>query len=112
MSSTRRIPLSTVTLPRVSARFDSRCLKIACDDGVDDSRTAQRRCPWPPGDAEDLLVFQMNDVEEKHREAAKGVAFVSPPARRPWGYGAELLDPDGHLLLLWDEVSIREKGSG
>jgi hypothetical protein len=55
----------------------------------------------------------MNDVEEKHRElAAKGVAFVSPPARRPCGYGAELLDPDGHLRLLWDEVSVREKGSG
>jgi len=27
-----------------------------------------------------------------------------------WGYGAELLDPDGYRIHLWDEVSMREKG--
>ena len=59
------------------------------------------------------LTFQVNDVEDTHRRlAANGVAFVSPPAKRFWGYGAELLDPDGHLVLLWDEVSMRDKGSG
>ena len=60
-----------------------------------------------------VLTFQVDDVEAKHRElAAVGVAFVSPPAKRFWGYGAELTDPDGHLILLWDERSMREKGQG
>src|SRR5262249_49639038 len=55
------------------------------------------------------LTFQVGDVEDTHRRlAARGVAFVSPPAKRFWGYGAELLDPDGHRVLLWDEVSMRE----
>ncbi len=58
-----------------------------------------------------VLTFQVADVEDLHRRlAAAGVAFVSPPAKRFWGYGAELHDPDGHLVLLWDEVSMREKG--
>jgi len=57
------------------------------------------------------LTFQVQDVEHTHRElAAKGVPFISPPARRFWGYGAELLDPDGHLIFLWDQASMREKG--
>jgi catechol 2,3-dioxygenase-like lactoylglutathione lyase family enzyme len=25
-------------------------------------------------------------------------------------YGAELLDPDGYLVCLWDERTMREKG--
>jgi hypothetical protein len=28
------------------------------------------------------------------------------------GLCAELFDPDGYLLNLWDEVSMREKGGG
>ena len=42
--------------------------------------------------------------------AARGVAFVHPPQKVYWGYGAELLDPDGYRLRLWDEVTMREKG--
>ena len=58
-----------------------------------------------------VLTFQVDDVDDMHRRlAAAGVAFASPPAKRPWGYGAELHDPDGHLVLLWDELSMREKG--
>lgn len=56
-----------------------------------------------------VLTFQVDDVEETHRRlVAAGVSFVAPPGKRFWGYGAELRDPDGHLLLLWDEVSMRE----
>jgi catechol 2,3-dioxygenase-like lactoylglutathione lyase family enzyme len=59
-----------------------------------------------------VLTFQVDDVEETHRRlAAAGVSFVAAPGKRFWGYGAELLDPDGHLVLLWDEVSMREKGA-
>jgi catechol 2,3-dioxygenase-like lactoylglutathione lyase family enzyme len=58
-----------------------------------------------------VLTFQIADVEETHRRlVAAGMRFVSPPGKRFWGYGAELHDPDGHLVLLWDEVSMREKG--
>jgi len=59
-----------------------------------------------------VLTFQVDDVEETHRRlAAGGVSFVAAPGKRFWGYGAELRDPDGHLVLLWDEVSMRGKGA-
>ncbi|HTR47895.1 MAG TPA: VOC family protein [Verrucomicrobiae bacterium] len=58
------------------------------------------------------LTIQVKDVDQTHRDlAAKGVAFRDAPKRYFWGYGAELLDPDGYLIRLWDEVSMREKGS-
>jgi catechol 2,3-dioxygenase-like lactoylglutathione lyase family enzyme len=59
------------------------------------------------------LVLQVADVEAKHRElAARGIEFHKPPGKYFWGYGAELFDPDGYLLNLWDEVSMRAKGGG
>jgi catechol 2,3-dioxygenase-like lactoylglutathione lyase family enzyme len=59
------------------------------------------------------LTLQVKDVEAKHRElASSGVKFEKPPGKYFWGYGAELYDPDGYLLNLWDEVSMREKGGG
>jgi catechol 2,3-dioxygenase-like lactoylglutathione lyase family enzyme len=36
--------------------------------------------------------------------------FVAQPQKLFWGYGAELRDPDGYLIRLWDEISMREKG--
>jgi catechol 2,3-dioxygenase-like lactoylglutathione lyase family enzyme len=58
------------------------------------------------------LTIQVADVDQMHKDlAAKGIAFRHPPARHFWGYGAELDDPDGYLIRLWDEVSMREKGS-
>ena len=57
------------------------------------------------------LTFQVDDVDAKHRElAARGVAFEKTPQKLMWGYGAELRDPDGYLVYLWDEQSMREKG--
>jgi predicted enzyme related to lactoylglutathione lyase len=57
------------------------------------------------------LTLQVADVDAKHQELARcGVQFVNPPSRLFWGYGAELTDPDGYLVMLWDEVSMREKG--
>jgi catechol 2,3-dioxygenase-like lactoylglutathione lyase family enzyme len=59
------------------------------------------------------FTIQVDDVEARHAElAAAGVAFVHPPMKAFWGYGAELLDPDGYRLQLWDETSMREKGAG
>ena len=44
------------------------------------------------------LTLQVDYVESKHQELASlGVNFVSPPKRLFWGYGAEVLDPDGYM---------------
>ena len=54
------------------------------------------------------LTIQVDNVESKHEELASlGVKFVSPPKRQFWGYGAEVLDPDGYMNHLWDEVTMR-----
>jgi catechol 2,3-dioxygenase-like lactoylglutathione lyase family enzyme len=53
------------------------------------------------------LTIQVDDVERKHKElSSAGVTFVSPPKRHYWGYGAEVLDPDGYMNHLWDEVTM------
>jgi predicted enzyme related to lactoylglutathione lyase len=53
----------------------------------------------------------VDNVEATHRQlAAAGISFVHPPKKVFWGYGAELHDPDGYTLRLWDEKSMREKG--
>lgn len=57
------------------------------------------------------LTIQVGDVDAKYRElAARGVPFQSAPQKLFWGYGAELRDPDGYLIMLWDERSMRDKG--
>ena len=54
------------------------------------------------------LTSQVDNVESKHQELASlGVKFVSPPKRQFWGYGAEVLDPEGYINHLWDEVTMR-----
>jgi len=53
------------------------------------------------------LTIQVGNVDTKHQELATlGVDFVSPPQRQFWGYGAEVLDPDGYMNHLWDEVTM------
>ena len=59
------------------------------------------------------LTFQVEDVDAKFEQlVARGVEFEKSPQRLFWGYGAELRDPDGYLVYLWDEKSMREKGGG
>jgi catechol 2,3-dioxygenase-like lactoylglutathione lyase family enzyme len=56
------------------------------------------------------LTLQVNNVDAKYEELrARGVEFVNPPGKNFWGYGAELRDPDGYQILIWDEVTMREK---
>jgi catechol 2,3-dioxygenase-like lactoylglutathione lyase family enzyme len=58
-----------------------------------------------------VLTFQVDDVDAKYRAlAAAGVDFKHSPQKLSWGYGAELVDPDGYLVCLWDERSMKEKG--
>jgi uncharacterized glyoxalase superfamily protein PhnB len=40
---------------------------------------------------------------------ARGVAFAHAPQKTYWGYGAELRDPDGYLIRLWDERSMKAR---
>ena len=57
------------------------------------------------------LTLQVADVEAKHAQlAARGVRFEKLPQKLYWGYGAELSDPDGYRVHVWDEKSMREKG--
>jgi catechol 2,3-dioxygenase-like lactoylglutathione lyase family enzyme len=63
--------------------------------------------------AEGLAMwFCVEDVDAfyaRHRETA---TFVHGPQRTLWGYGgygAELLDPTGHVVRLWDEASMRDQ---
>lgn len=63
--------------------------------------------PAPNGTA---LWFEVADVDASFAElSARGVAFAHAPRKTYWGYGAELVDPDGYLLRLWDERTMREK---
>lgn len=54
------------------------------------------------------LWFQVADVDATFAEwSARGVAFAHGPRKSYWGYGAELSDPDGYLIRLWDERSMK-----
>jgi len=53
------------------------------------------------------LTIRVGNVDSKYHELSNaGVPFVSPPRRQFWGYGAEVLDPDGYMNHLWDEVTM------
>ena len=57
------------------------------------------------------MYFQVDSVDTKFKELqSKGVQFVNQPGSYFWGYGAELRDPDGYQILLWDRRSMRAKG--
>ncbi|MGZ5910343.1 MAG: VOC family protein [Reyranella sp.] len=56
------------------------------------------------------LWFQVDDVDATFAEwTARGVAFSHGPQKNFWGYGPELADPDGYIVRLWDERTMREK---
>jgi catechol 2,3-dioxygenase-like lactoylglutathione lyase family enzyme len=58
-----------------------------------------------------VLTFRIDDVDKRSSELeSRGIAFDTPPRKLFWGYGAELKDPDGYLVRLWDEASMKEKG--
>jgi predicted enzyme related to lactoylglutathione lyase len=57
------------------------------------------------------LFFEVDDVEETYRRlVARGLTFLCAPQKLFWGYGAELSDPDGYRIGLWDERTMKEKG--
>jgi catechol 2,3-dioxygenase-like lactoylglutathione lyase family enzyme len=62
---------------------------------------AGRRC---------ALTIQVDNVDSKYAELhGRGVQFEKAPTKNFWGYGAELRDPSGYLVMLWDEKTMKEK---
>jgi catechol 2,3-dioxygenase-like lactoylglutathione lyase family enzyme len=58
-----------------------------------------------------VVTFRVEDVDALARTLqANGVKFSAAPQKLFWGYGAELRDPDGYLVRLWDERSMKAKG--
>ena len=56
------------------------------------------------------LWFQVDDVDVTFKTwSERGVAFAHGPQKNYWGYGAELADPDGYPVRLWDQRSMGEK---
>jgi hypothetical protein len=56
------------------------------------------------------LWLQVGRVDSTVAEwTACGVSFTHGGRKTCWGYGAELTDPDGYLVRLWDERSMRER---
>jgi len=56
------------------------------------------------------LWFQVLDVDATVAEwQRRGVVFAHEPRKSYWGYSAELQDPDGYLIRLWDERSMKER---
>lgn len=46
-------------------------------------------------------------VHAKHTDlSVRDIQFVHEPKNLPWGYDAELLDPDGYRVMLWDKATI------
>ena len=57
----------------------------------------------------EMEFFRHLKSEESRELSAAGIRFVHPPTKVFWGYGAELCDPDGYRLRLWDQTSMEEK---
>jgi predicted enzyme related to lactoylglutathione lyase len=57
-----------------------------------------------------IYYFQVGNVDDEFRAlSSKGVRFLQTPQQLYWGYGAELVDPDGHTIRIWDERSMKNK---
>lgn len=68
----------------------------------------EAQCPVQPNGC--ALWFQVADVDATYAEwSARGINFAHAPRKSYWGYGAELEDPDGYLIRLWDERSMKQK---
>jgi catechol 2,3-dioxygenase-like lactoylglutathione lyase family enzyme len=81
---------------------------VALQDGEGFAIFLQQRADAGPNGV--ALWFQVDDVDATFQSwRDRGVTFAHGPQKNFWGYGAELADPDGYLVRLWDERSMREK---
>lgn len=85
---------------------DSRTVALNDDEGF--AIFLQERAGAPSNGV--ALWFQVDDVDVVSAQwAARGVVFNHGPRKNFWGYGSELVDPDGYLIRLWDARSMKEK---
>lgn len=90
---------------RVEFEVPARCA-VALQDTADFTVFLEQ-APAPVAPSGCALWFQVDDVDATFSEwAARGVAFAHAPQKTYWGYGAELRDPDGYVIRLWDERSM------
>lgn len=81
---------------------------VALNDGEKFAIFLQEKPDAVPGGI--ALWFQVDDVDAVYAAwMARGTVFVHAPRKTFWGYGAELADPDGYLIRLWDARSMKEK---
>jgi catechol 2,3-dioxygenase-like lactoylglutathione lyase family enzyme len=67
--------------------------------------------PVPDNPGAIALTFQVDDVRAVFGSlSGRGVAFRHAPQKVFWGFGAELADPDGYAVRLWDERSMKAGG--
>jgi catechol 2,3-dioxygenase-like lactoylglutathione lyase family enzyme len=57
------------------------------------------------------IWYSVDDVFAFHERHGASVDFVHGPQSTPWGFGAEVRDPTGHVVRVWDETSM-ERGHG
>ena len=82
---------------------------VALQD-TDDFTIFLQEVPAPVVPNQCALWFQVADVDATFASwSARGVEFAHGPRKSYWGYGAELADPDGYLIRLWDERSMKEQ---
>src|SRR4029453_5118860 len=61
----------------------------------------------PSNPAAFMFTFSVEDVHEFYRSrSAQGVAFTHKPKTVDWGFGAELPDPNGYRIAIWDEKTM------
>ena len=54
-----------------------------------------------------MLYFSVPDVHAFYAaHHAAGVPFIHEPKSVDWGFGAELHDPDGYRIGVWDEKTM------
>ena len=83
---------------------------VALNDGEGFAIFLQERRPVVANGI--ALWFQVDDVDSAYAAwTARGVLFAHGPRKNFWGYGPELADPDGYLVRLWDERSMKEKSA-
>jgi catechol 2,3-dioxygenase-like lactoylglutathione lyase family enzyme len=92
---------------RIEFEVPARNATALQDDGGFTIFVEQSSGPIAPGPA---LYFSVDNVDDLHATlSGRGVEFAHPPQKTYWGYGAELKDPDGYSVHLWDETTMRTK---
>ena len=65
----------------------------------------------PTSSKSTALYFRVRDIGAIHRTLiAAGAQIQHGPQKVFWGYGAEVMDPDGYIVRLWDESTMKERG--